>query len=82
MSESLEFRSLVYHIDSISVVDTPFNPFVPNVPFLYPLKTLENLKVFWYFQGAEKGYIGNEWVKEPNFYGNHKYNYDTFRNYI
>ena len=23
-----------------------FNPFVPNAPFLYPLKTSENLKVF------------------------------------
>ena len=23
-----------------------FNPFVPNTPFLYPLKTTENLKVF------------------------------------
>ena len=23
-----------------------FNPFVPNIPLLYPLKTLENRKVF------------------------------------
>ena len=23
------------------------NPFVPNAPFLYPLKTPENRKVFW-----------------------------------
>ena len=38
------------------------NPFVPNAPFLYPLKTSENCKVFWCFQGLEKGYIGNEWV--------------------
>ena len=28
-----------------------FNPFVPNAPFLYPLKTSENRKVFWCFQG-------------------------------
>ena len=40
------------------------NPFSPNVPFLYPLKTSENLNVFWYFQGVEKGCIGNKWVKE------------------
>ena len=40
-----------------------FNPFAPNVPFLYPLKTSENLTVFWYFQGVEKGCIGNKWVK-------------------
>ena len=38
------------------------NPFVPNAPFLYPLQTSENLTVFC-FQGVEKGYIGNEWVK-------------------
>ena len=34
-----------------------FNPFVPNAPFLYPLKTSENLTV-------EKGCIGNKWVKK------------------
>ena len=27
------------------------------------LKTSENRKVFWCFQGVEKGCIGNEWVK-------------------
>ena len=40
-----------------------FNPFVPNGPFLYPLKTSENLAVFWCFQGVKKGCIGNEWFK-------------------
>ena len=25
------------------------NPFIPNAPFLYPLKTSEKLKVFWCF---------------------------------
>ena len=40
-----------------------FNPFVPKVPFLYPLKTSENRKVFWCFQGVEKGCIGNKRVK-------------------
>ena len=39
-----------------------FNPFVPSAPFLYPLKTSENLKVFLCSQGAEKWCIGNEWV--------------------
>ena len=38
------------------------NPYVPNAPFLYPLKT-ENRKVFWCFQGVEKECIGNKWVK-------------------
>ena len=38
------------------------NPFVPNAPFLYCLKTLENRKVFWYIQGVEKGCFENKWV--------------------
>ena len=41
------------------------NPFVPNAPFLYPLKTLEILKVFC-FQGIEKGCIGNKSVNSTN----------------
>ena len=39
------------------------NPFVPNAPFLYPLKISENRKVFWYFQGVEEGCI---WSKRVN----------------
>ena len=39
------------------------NLFVPNAPFLYPLKMSENRKVFGCFQGVEKGCIGNECVK-------------------
>ena len=39
------------------------NPFVPNTPFLYPLKTSENRKIFGCFQGIEKRCIGNKWVK-------------------
>ena len=39
------------------------NPFVSNSPFHYTLKTSENRKVFWCFQGVEKGCIGNKWVK-------------------
>ena len=42
------------------------NPFAPNASFPYPLKTSENRKVFWYFQGVEKGFTGNEWVKREN----------------
>ena len=39
------------------------NPFIPDAPFLYPLETSENLKVFWCFQGVEKRCIENEWIK-------------------
>ena len=38
------------------------DPFVPNAPLLFPLKTSENLAVFWCFQWVEKGSIRNEWV--------------------
>ena len=30
------------------------NPFVPNAPFLYPLKTLENLNGFLMFSGGRE----------------------------
>ena len=40
-----------------------FIPFVPNAPFLYPLKTSENLTAFGCFQGVKKGCIENECVK-------------------
>ena len=50
------------------------NPFFLSAPFLYPLKTSENLKVFFMFsgvikkqhQGVEKGSIGNEWDKRSS----------------
>ena len=42
--------------------DQEFNPFFPNAPFLYPLKILENCKVFGCFQGVEKKCIGNQEV--------------------
>ena len=38
------------------------NPYVSNAPSLYPLKTPENLGVFWCFQGVEKGCSGNKWI--------------------
>ena len=31
-----------------------FNPFVPNAPFFYPLKTSENYTVFWCLQGGRE----------------------------
>ena len=32
-------------------------------PFPTPWKHQKNRKVFWCFQGVEKGCIGNEWIK-------------------
>ena len=44
--------------------------FGPNTPLLYPLKTLENRKVFWCLQRVDKGCIGNKRVKiSYTFYG-------------
>ena len=37
-----------------------FNPFIANAPFLYSLKTSENLTIFRCFQGVEKECIGNK----------------------
>ena len=34
--------------------------FFPNAPVLYPLKTSENLMVFWCFQGYRKGTLGTK----------------------
>ena len=48
---------------ALLIIYQTLNPFVPNAPFLYSLKTLENLKDFWCFQEVEKRCIGNEWVK-------------------
>ena len=41
---------------------TRLNSFIPNAPFLYPLKTSEKWKVFYCFQGVEKWCIGKKWV--------------------
>ena len=46
------------------------NPFVSNAPFLYPLKASENRKVFWCFQGVEKGYIGKNGLNLKNLMDN------------
>ena len=47
--------------------ETSFCWFVPNAPFLYPLNTSENRKVFWCFQGVEKECSGNKWVNRALF---------------
>ena len=55
--------SLLTNFEIASFLVILLNPFVPNKPFLYPLKTSENLKVLWCFQGVKKGCIGNKWLK-------------------
>ena len=41
-----------------------FNPFVPNAPFLYSLKTSGNRKVFYCLQGVEKGCLETNGLRE------------------
>ena len=53
----------ILHLQIIKNGLRHINEFVPNTPFLYPSKTSENRKVFWFFQGVEKECIGNKWVK-------------------
>ena len=58
------FRYSVVVIWKYLPVSLYINPFVPDAPFLFPLKTSENLTVFWCFQGVEKGCTANEWVRD------------------
>ena len=51
-------------LKSIINLRNSINPFAANAPFLYVLKTSEIPTVFWWFQGVEKGCIGNKWVNE------------------
>ena len=50
------------NLKTLSGLDRAMSPFVPNAPFLYPLKRWESLTVFWCFHGVEKGCIGNNGV--------------------
>ena len=49
------------------------NPFVANAPFLYPLKSWENRKVFWCLQGVEKGCIESKWINWSEYFGRNKF---------
>ena len=51
------YKAILVKTERVNFVEVAYiNPFVPNVPFLYPLKISENLTV-------KNGRIGNEWVK-------------------
>ena len=51
------------------------NGFVPNGPFLYPLKTSETLTVFCCFKGVEKGWLATNGLMVTDKSG------ETFRKY-
>ena len=57
-------NSIVLNTIELAQGQFPINPFVPNAPFLYPLRTSENLMVLRCFQRVEKGCIGNKWAKK------------------
>ena len=51
------YKAILVKTERVNFVEVAYiNPFVTNVPFLYPLKISENLTV-------KNGRIGNEWVK-------------------
>ena len=85
---SKELQKVIHHILSPNentlkadptVLNKFFNPFVPNAPFIYPLKTSEGC-----FQGVEKGCIGNKWVNETieRLVRNNPANNDVIISYI
>ena len=43
-------------------------PFVPNTPFIYPLKSSGNREVFYCLQGVKEGYKGKKWVNRMILY--------------
>ena len=57
-------NSIVLNMIELAQGQFPINPFVHNAPFLYPLRTSENLMVLRCFQRVEKGCIGNKWAKK------------------
>ena len=67
---NLHLNSLI----QIANLNALINPFIPNAPFLYPLKTPENNKVFSCDQWVEKGCIGNKWVQISTCYYSHNPN--------
>ena len=54
-----ESTERIFWLGWLFQVTFDFNPFVPNAPFLCPLKTTENRRVFWWLQGVEKRFVGN-----------------------
>ena len=66
ISESMRTRSK--KVKQIFFISTFINPFVPNAPFLYPLKTLENLNGFLCSQMVEKGALGTNALSQCLIY--------------
>ena len=60
----LEFMKILCREQYKTSLKLLLKQFVPNALFLYPLKTSENLTIFWCFPGVEKRCIGNKWVNE------------------
>ena len=54
------------------------NPFQGTAPILEPLKTPENLLVFWCFQGVWNGNIGQKWVNKSPSRESSKLKYVTY----
>ena len=55
-------KVLPIYLQPLPSICISIKPFFPNAPFLHPLKTSENLTVFWCFQELEKECIESKWV--------------------
>ena len=65
-SEQIEIVQILVSMRLSESFSRFFNPIIPNAPFFYSLKISENRMAFWCFQGVEKGFILNKWVKVLN----------------
>ena len=77
-SSATSGKRLYNHLGHVIKSETLLNPLVSNTPFLYPLETLENHKVFQFFHGVVKGCV--HW--EQIIFGQNRAEYRNWRNDI
>ena len=51
---------IISYIKNFTHLQDEFNPILPSVPFLYPMKTSEN-----HFEGVQNRSLEKKWVNKP-----------------
>ena len=51
---------IISYIKNFTHLQDEFNPILPSVPFLYPMKTSEN-----HFEGVQNRNLEKKWVNNP-----------------
>ena len=51
---------IISYIKNFTHLQDEFNPILPSVPFLYPMKTSEN-----HFEGVQNRNLEKKWVNKP-----------------